>query len=211
MAELRYLPIEPRWADELEQVELTCFPTAEPADLYNADTLSDICETFPEGGFAVLDGDRPVAMGLGIRVDFDFDHYQHSLSEIVGDHGHEGHEPNGDWYYGTTITVLPEYRRHGIGRRLYELRKDVCRRLNLKGIVAGGVIPGYADHKHQMTAAEYVEKVSAGELYDRTLSFQIENGFEARGVIADYLRDPAVDNWASLIVWENPDHRPDPQ
>ena len=38
---------------------------------------------------------------------------------------------------------------------------------------------------------------------------QIANGFEARGVIADYIRDPAVDSWASLIVWDNPDHTPD--
>jgi len=206
MADLRYLPIRPEWADTLEQVELTCFPTADPADLYTSDLLRNLCEVFPEGGFAVLDDDRPVAMGLGIRVDFDLDHYQHRMSEIVGEAGHEGHDPEGEWYYGTTITVLPEYRRLGIGRRLYELRKDVCRRLGLKGIVAGGVIPGYADHMNEMTAEDYVTKVQAGEMYDSTLSFQIENGFEARGVIADYIRDPAVGNWASLIVWDNPDH-----
>ena len=47
-----------------------------------------------------------------------------------------------------------------------------------------------------------MEKVAAGELYDRTLSFQIENSFEARGVLEDYMEDPDVDNWASLIVWE---------
>lgn len=207
MAELRYLQIRAEWAEALEHVEHTCFPTADPADLYDAALLRNYCEVFPEGGFAVLDEDRPIAMGLGIRVDFDFDHYQHGLAELVGEHGHEGHRPDGLWYYGTTIAVLPEYRRHGIGRRLYELRKDVCRRLNLAGIVAGGVIPGYADHKSHMSAEEYVSRVQAGELYDPTLSFQIENGFEARGVIANYIKDPAVDNWASLIVWENPDHR----
>jgi len=47
-----------------------------------------------------------------------------------------------------------------------------------------------------------VEKVAAGELYDRTLSFQIANGFEARGVLENYMEDPEVDDWASLIVWE---------
>ena len=205
VTELEYVQIRAEWADELAQVELACFPTADPADLYNPALLRDICEVFPEGGFAVLDGDRPIAMGLGVRVDFDFDHYQHGISEVVGVHGHEGHRPQGAWYYGTTITVLPTYRRHGIGRRLYELRKDVCRRLNLRGIVAGGVIPGYSDHIADMSAQEYVDQVQAGELYDATLSFQIENGFEARGVIADYITDPAVGNWAALIVWDNPD------
>ena len=72
---------------------------------------------------------------------------------------------------------------------------------------AGGVIPGYAGHKHEMSAAAYVAKVAAGELYDATLSFQIESGFEARGVLENYLPDPAVDNWACFIVWHNPHYR----
>ena len=59
-----------------------------------------------------------------------------------------------------------------------------------------------------MSAADYVARVSSGELYDATLTMQIANGFEARGVIADYITDPAVDSWASLIVWENPDFNP---
>ncbi len=118
--------------------------------------------------------------------------------------------------WGTLLTlafVAPAYRRRGIGRRLYDMRKDVCRRMNLAGIVAGGVIPGYAEHKQQMSADSYVKKVSAGKLYDPTLTMQIANGFEARGVIADYIVDPAVDNWASLIVWKNPHysaHEPAP-
>jgi GNAT superfamily N-acetyltransferase len=206
MVELRYEQIRSEWADALEQIELACFPTVDPSDLYDADLLRDFCEVFPEGGFVALDSDKPVAMGLGVRVDFDLGNHQHGISEIVNEHGHGGHRPDGEWYYGTTITGLPAYRRHGIGRRLYELRKDLCRRLDLRGIVAGGVIPGYADHIDEMSAEEYVAAVQAGELYDRTLSFQIENGFEARGVIADYMHDPAVGNWASLIVWENPDH-----
>ena len=142
-------------------------------------------------------------MGLGIRLNFDFEHSQHSIRDLVGTDGGSGHDPDGDWYYGTSIAVLPNYRRRGIGRRLYDLRKEVCRRLGLKGIVAGGVIPGYADHKHEMSAADYVSRVSNGELYDPTLTMQLANGFEARGVIADYIVDPAVDNWASLIVWQN--------
>ncbi len=40
--------------------------------------------------------------------------------------------------------------------------------------MAGGVIPGYADHIDAMTADEYVDEVKAGRLYDPTLSFQLE-------------------------------------
>jgi hypothetical protein len=58
-----------------------------------------------------------------------------------------------------------------------------------------------------MTADEYIEAVKAGQLYDPTLSFQLENGFEARCAIAGYMSDPTVDDYASLIVWPNPGYR----
>ncbi len=203
---LRYVRLEARWADELAAIELACFPTVDPADLYDAATLRELAEDFPDGSFVVLDGSTPVAMGCGVRVKFDLDDHQHTYEELLPHDGGSGDDPDGEWYYGTDIAVLPSHRRRGIGARLYALRKQVCAELNLRGIIAGGVIPGYADHKHEMSAADYVAKVVAGELYDRTLSFQLESGFEAPGVLENYLRDPAVDNWASFIVWHNPDH-----
>lgn len=202
--DLRYEQLDPAWAAELEGIELASFPNVDPADLYDEAGIRWLGETFPEGGFVVFDGDRAVGMGFGVFLDFDFDHPDHPLDEV-----YNAHDPDGDWYYGTTIAVLPEYRGRGIGGRLYELRKDVVKRFNKRGIVAGGVLPGYADHKHEMTADEYLAKVTAGELYDPTLTFQIENGFEARAALNNYLNDPTVDNHACLIVWPNPDHRKD--
>ena len=221
MGELTYTNIRAEWADALEHIEHSSFPTADREDLYDADELRSLAREFPEGGVVVLDGDTPVAMGLGIRLNFDFSHTQHSIRDLVGTGGGSdgdgssgtgggsGHVSDGAWYYGTSIAVLPAYRRRGIGRCLYDMRKQICRDLNLAGIVAGGVIPGYTDHKHEMSAADYVARVSAGELYDATLTMQLANGFEAPGVIADYITDPAVDNWASLIVWKNPDYNSD--
>lgn len=205
MAELEYVNLAPEYADELEALELTVFATIDPADLYDAPELRRLAAAFPDGNFVVLDGERPIGMGLGILVDFDFEHTQHSLADIGAT---ELHDPDAPWYYGTDISVYPEYRGRGIGRKLYELRKDCVRRLNKRGIVAGGVLPGYADHIDAMSAQEYIDKVVAGELYDPTLTFQLENGFEARGVIENYLDDPTVGNNSVLIVWENPDHTP---
>ena len=199
-----YVQIAVEHAQALEELEHLCFPTVDPSDLTSAATILQQCERFPEGGFVVMDGDRAVGFAMGIFVDFDLDDYQHHIDDAVGPTGADLHDPHGEWYYGTDIVVHPDYRGLGIGRRLYELRKDLVRRYNRAGIIAGGVIPGFADHKHEMTADEYVQKVAAGELFDPTLSFQISNGFEARGAIAGYMKDEAVDDYASFIVWHNP-------
>lgn len=207
---LQYVLITPAMADELEALELASFPTASPVDLYNRTELEVLASDFPEGGFVGFDGDdrtSPVAAGLGVRTHFDFDNPQHNVKTFFDDAPTEsGDDPQGPWYYGTDIVVRPEYRRRGIGKELYDLRKGICGTLNLAGIVAGGVLPGFAEHKDSMTADEYIVKVKAQELYDPTLTFQLENGFEAPCALADYIKDPAVDNWASLIVWHNPDY-----
>ena len=202
MSELRFVNLTPEFVDDLAEVERLCFPLADPAELLSAEDLRAYAEVFPEGVFVALDGETPVGMGAGIFLDFDFDHPQHTIAGITGEHQCANHDPDGDWYYGTDITVHPQHRRRGIGRELYRLRKDLVRRYRKRGIIAGGALPGYFHHKTDMSAADYVAKVVAGELYDPTLTFQLENGFEVRGLLENYLADEADDGWATLVVWE---------
>ena len=202
---LRYTTLTPELAPQCAALERAAFPTANPSELFSTEDLLVHAEIFPEGFFVVLDGDRVVGQGGGVFVDFDFDHPQHTIPEVAGAHGCGNHDPEGDWYYGTDIVVDSDYRRRGIGRELYRLRKQLVRDHNKRGIIAGGYLAGFHEHKSTMSAAEYCERVVAGELYDRTLTFQLENGFEVRGVLENYLEDEANDGWASLIVWENED------
>ena len=208
---LQYVRIEPHMCAKLEELELIGFPTADPADLYDEAELLLLAADFPEGSAVGFDGDgrdNPVAVGLGVRTHFDFDNPQHNLKDFFADAPTEsGDDPDGPWYYGTDIVVRPDYRRRGIGQELYDLRKQICVELNLAGIVAGGVIPGFAEHKEHMSADDYVAKVVAGELYDATLTFQLENGFEAPCALYNYIEDPEVDSAASLIVWHNADYQ----
>lgn len=92
---------------------------------------------------------------------------------------------------------------------LYAARKGIVQGMNRRGIVAGGLIPDFAKYKRSMTPQEYARKVAAGDLYDSTLSFQLGRGFQLRGMLRDYIDDQASDNWATLIVWENPAYRQD--
>ena len=203
--DITYEQIRAEWSVELAAIERAAFPTAGIEDLLVPEEIEVYCDTFPEGGFVALHEGRPVGMGVGIFIDFDFEDSHHSLDDLIGENSCGNHSADGDWYYGITIAVDPGYRRLGIGHQLYIRRKDLVRRFAKAGIVAGGVIPGYKDHIHEMSADEYVEMVVAGELYDPTLSFQLKNGFEALGAIPDYMDDPAVGNNAVLIVWRNPD------
>ena len=203
MSELRVVNLTPDLAEQCAALELAAFPSADPSELISEEDMLAYAEVFPEGFFVILDGDQVVGQGAGIFLDFDFDHPQHTILGITGENQCRNHDPDGDWYYGTDIVVHPDHRRRGIGRRLYELRKDLVRRNNKNGIIAGGYLANFKNHKHEMTAADYVAAVVAGDLYDSTLTFQLGNGFEVRGVLENYLEDEENDGWAALIVWEN--------
>lgn len=190
-------------AEELEEIEHLSFPMANRNALLSADDIRAYAEVFPEGYFVARLGGRLVGQGAGIYLDFDFDHPQHTIAGITGEHQCGNHDPDGDWYYGTDISVHPDYRGRGIGGLLYEARKDLVRREGKRGIIAGGSLPGYYHHKDSMSAAEYVDRVVRGELTDPTLTFQLSNGFEVRGMLEGYLEDEADDGWAALIVWDN--------
>lgn len=203
LSDFEIVNLDVAMAPLLEEIELASFPMANPDDLLSADDIRAYAEVFPEGYFvATLDG-RPVGQGAGIYLDFDFDQPQHTIAEITGEHQCGNHDPGGAWYYGTDITVHPDYRGRGIGGLLYEARKDLVRRDLKRGIIAGASLPGFLDHKASMTAEEYVARVVAGELTDPTLSFQMSHGFEVRGMLENYIEDEADDGWAALIVWEN--------
>ena len=203
VGQLRYANLTRGRAAACADLELRCFPSADPDELLSREDIEAYSDTFPEGFFVYLDGERVVGQSAGILLDFDFEDYQHTIAEITGDHQCGNHDPNGRWYYGTDIAVDPEYRRQGIGAAMYNLRKDLVRRLGKDGIIAGGHMHGFEQCKHEMSADEYIASVRNGDRYDPTLTFQMEQGFELLGALENYLPDESTDGWSALIVWRN--------
>ena len=95
-----------------------------------------------------------------------------------------------------------------MGRKLYESRKRIARELNLKGVVAGGMLTGLKAHREGpgagCQAGEYVEKVLLGGAADPTLTFQLRCGFRVMGLLPGYIDDASCCSTAALIFWENP-------
>jgi GNAT superfamily N-acetyltransferase len=194
--------------DQLEAIQRASFPTLAEAEIITAAHYAAHIERFPEGQFAVIsDEGQVVACSTDFRTRVDFDHFEHRYIEAVAHNWLSHHDPEGDWLYGADIGVLPAYRRQGLGRRLYEARQDLIRRLQLKGHVAGGMLKGYGQVKDQMPVETYVAKVTAGELFDPTVSVQLKMGFKVHGIIRHYVDDPSCDNKAVFIVWHNPDYQ----
>jgi 4-aminobutyrate aminotransferase/(S)-3-amino-2-methylpropionate transaminase len=190
----------PEFAGQLEELQRTCFPTLAEEERFKSFHYLKHIELFDDGQFVALDGDRVVGATTTLRLDFDFDHVDHTFGEIIQGGWLTSHQPNGEWLYGADISVRPEYRGRGIATALYAVRQEVVWRLGLKGQVTAGMIPGFSAVKDKMTAEEYYRGVVSGELRDSTLSMQMNAGFEPRGLLANYLNDPVCDNYSVLLV-----------
>src|SRR5690625_628805 len=104
----------------------------------------------PEGQICIEDNGSVVAAALTLIVNYDRFGDRHSYQRITGNGYFTTHDPTGDVLYGVDVFVDPAYRHMRLGRRLYDARKELCRNLNLRSIVAGGRIPGYKEYAEQM-------------------------------------------------------------
>lgn len=162
---------------------------------------------FPEGQAVAIEGGRTVVgMAASLVVlwdDYDMDTNWRDFTKYGT---FANHDPEGRTLYGAEVMVHPLYQGLGIGKQLYQWRRDLVRRLNLLRIRAGARLRGYSRYAEQMSAEHYVRQVVAGELSDPTLSFQLRQGFHVLAVVGDYLRnDPASLGWAAVIEWLNED------
>ncbi len=166
--------------------------------------------SFPEGQMGVEVEGELVAISSSLLISGHVASSAHDFDTVTDDGFIRNHREDGEYLYGIDIAVSREYQGYKLARRLYEARKELVVEKNLKGIVIGGRIPGYHQHADEMTPEEYVEKVVARELDDPVLVAQLSNGFEIIRVIEGYLaEDEESCGNAVLMIWRNPDYRPE--
>jgi hypothetical protein len=111
---------------------------------------------------------------------------------------------HGRTLYGADVMVHPHRQRRGIGRKIYEARRMLCRRLDLLRIRAGARLRNYHLYADRMSAEQYVEQVVHGKIKDPTLSFQLREGFHVIGVVDNYIINDADSlGHAAIIEWLN--------
>lgn len=175
-----------------------------PDSYWKEHQIKTLIEKFPEGQVVIKVNDQIAGCALSIIVDFDKFGDRHTYKQITGNYTFSTLNIKGDTLYGIDIFIKPEFRGLRLGRRLYDYRKELCERLNLKGIVFGGRIPNYYKYADELTPRQYIDKVKSKEIHDPVFNFQISNDFHPSKILKNYLEeDRASKDYAVLLKWDN--------
>jgi predicted amidohydrolase len=166
--------------------------------------IKSLIDKFPEGQVIIKVNGELAGCALSIILDYDDFDEHHTYDEITGNYTFSTHTNEGNVLYGIDVFIKAKFRGLRLGRRLYDYRKELCERLNLKGIAFGGRIPNYSKYKDSISPKEYIEKVKRKEIHDPVLNFQMSNDFHPTKVIKGYLAgDKESDEFAVLLEWNN--------
>lgn len=171
---------------------------------WKEERIQKLLDIFPEGQIVVKVNGKVVGCALSIIVDYERFGDQHNYAQVTGNYTFSTHDPKGDVLYGIEVFISPDYRGKRLARRLYNARKELCERLNLKSIIAGGRLPNFSRYAAKHSTKEYIEKVKLKEIYDPTLTFQLSNDFHVKKILKDYMPgDEESMDYAALIEWNN--------
>ncbi|MCA9734070.1 MAG: GNAT family N-acetyltransferase [Deferribacteres bacterium] len=199
--ELNYLKIEDY--NDLKNAMIEAYSNL-PNMLWREHHIKTLVHKFPEGQIALRVDGELAGCALAIVVDYEKFETKHTYNEITGNFGFDTHTNEGDVLYGIDIFIRPKFRGLRLGRRLYDYRKELCEKLNLKGIVFGGRIPNYHKYAETLTPRAYIEQVRKKEIHDPVLNFQMSNDFHPVRILRGYLEgDKESKEFAVLLEWDN--------
>ena len=171
---------------------------AKYGNIWHESELQNHLRIFPEGQCVADLNGQIIGSATTLIVMLEPEYKDHSWKEITSDGMITNHDPRGDSLYGADISTHPKYRHEHIGKNLYDFRKEIVKKLNLRRMIGGGRLFNYCDHAANMTALEYAQRVIKGELRDPVLSFELENGFRFIKILPNYLDDVRSLNYAKL-------------
>ncbi|WP_452597990.1 bifunctional GNAT family N-acetyltransferase/carbon-nitrogen hydrolase family protein [Pontimicrobium sp. MEBiC01747] len=199
--ELKFLDLKDY--QELKTVMISAYKNM-PNSYWKEHHIEALINKFPEGQVVIKINGQLAGCALAIIVEYDDFEDNHTYIDITGNYTFRTHNNDGDILYGIEVFIKPEFRGLRLGRRLYDYRKEIAEKLNLKGIVFGGRMPNYSKYANTISPKEYIEKVKRKEINDPVLNFQISNDFHPIKVMKGYLEgDEASGEYAILMKWGN--------
>jgi len=199
--ELSYLSIEDY--QELKATMISAYSTM-PDAYWREHQIETLITKFSEGQVIIKINGQIAGCALSIIIDNELFLRHNTYADITANYTFKSHTDKGDILYGIDVFIKPEFRGLRLGRRLYDYRKELSEKLNLRGIAFGGRIPNYHKYAEQYSPKEYIEKVKSKEINDPVLNFQMSNDFHPSRVMKGYLEgDSASNEFAVLLEWDN--------
>lgn len=154
--ELRNLQIDDY--KELKKSMIQSYPEMAES-FWKEDQIELLLQKFPEGQLVIVVDGIVVGSALSLLVTEDYAFKTRTYKAVTGNFTFSTHNPLGEVLYGIDVFINPQYRGLRLGRRLYDVRKELCEQLNLKSIIFAGRIPNYGKYKSEITPKVYIEKV----------------------------------------------------
>lgn len=175
-----------------------------PDSYWDKSEIKALITKFPQGQVVIKVNGQLASCALSIIVDYKKFDGPHTYDDVTGSCTFSTHDDDGDVLYGIDVFTKPGYRGLRLGRRMYDYRKELCEKLNLRSIAFGGRIPNYHKHSEHLTPKEYIDKVRRKEIHDPVLDFQMSNDFHPSKILKGYLEgDKASEEFAVLLEWDN--------
>ena len=173
-------------------------------NIWRSEELESHLRIFPQGQFVAVEPDGTIVGSAStLIVSLNPEYAEHTWIGITANGMFTNHNHNGDSLYGADISTHPKFRHEGIGKMLYNTRKELVIRLNLRRMIGGGRLFNYCEYADKISALEYAYRVIKGELRDPVLSFELDNEFKFIKILPNYLNDTRSLNYASFIEWLN--------
>lgn len=199
--ELKYLSLNDY--QDLRKAMIDAYDS-KPNAYWEEKDIIKLINRFPEGQIVITVNGQLAGGASSIIVDESMVQEPHTYVGITDNYTFDTHNSDGDILYGIDVFIKKEYRGLRLGRRLYDYRKELCEKLNLKGIAFGGRIPNYHKYAKDLSPKEYINKVRNREIHDPVLNFQLSNDFRPTRILKNYLEnDNASNEYAVLMEWDN--------
>lgn len=164
---------------------------------------------FPDGQMVAVSEGQVVGAAAALVVDWERYEAGHTWRGITGEGLFTTHDAGGGTLYGASLVSDTDRHGSGVARALAQAQRRLCRRLNLKRIIATARLPGYGARSDSLSVEQYAVRVVWGDLEDRELRLRMSQGFQFCGVLHDYLPEDAQSGGcAALLAWLHPLYTP---